>query len=191
MTPPQRTTRTSASTVFDSVKIMLATESAWCYDLPTSWPGSITSSVAPRFADERLDLLAVTTETAFDIAGRTVAECQPDDLRRSTEQGGTTAEVLVLRHYGEAMLLRVAPNGRVVRRRQSNRSNVNNIAPDVAKAVAEPRGEILVEEQLHRPPTGTRRRSRSAANARQARMSSVVRSGKSRSTSSSDIPEAK
>lgn len=93
----------------------------------------------PPFADERLYLLKVTSETAFDLAGRTIAERQPDDLRRSTEQGGTTAEVPVLRHYGEAMLPCLGPNGRVVRRRQPDRSNVNNFAPDVAKAVAEPR----------------------------------------------------
>ena len=47
-----------------------------------------------------------------------------------------------------------------------------------AQSVAEPRREILVEEQFHLA-TATSRRSRSAANARHARMSSRVRSGKS------------
>ena len=63
-------------------------------------------------------------------------------------------------------------------RRQTDRSNVNDLRPDVAKAVAAPRREILVEEQLHFPPTATGRRPRSAANARQARMSLRARSGK-------------
>ena len=143
-----------------------------------------------RFGEERFDLLMVAAQTPLDLGGRTVAESQPDDLGRRTEQGGTAAEVAVLRHDGEAVLLRVRSDGRVVRRRQTDRSNVNDISPDVAKAVAQPRREILVEEQLHLPPTATSRRSRSAANARQARMSSRVRSGKSRSKSSSDMPDA-
>ena len=51
--------------------------------------------------------------------------------------------------------------------------------------------EILVEEQLHLPPTATSRCSRSAANVRQALMSSRVRSGKSWRRSSSDMPDAR
>ena len=39
-----------------------------------------------RFAGEHLDLIAVTTEAPFDLAGRRVAERQPDDLRRRTVQ---------------------------------------------------------------------------------------------------------
>ena len=37
-----------------------------------------------RVGGERLDLIAVATETPFNLAGRTVAERQPDDLRRRT-----------------------------------------------------------------------------------------------------------
>ena len=51
------------------------------------------------------------------IAGRAVAEYQPDDLRGRTVQGGTTAEVPVLRHDREAVPPRVLPDGRVVCRR--------------------------------------------------------------------------
>ena len=96
-----------------------------------------------RFNGEGFDLVAVATETSFNLAGRAVTESQPDDLGRRTEQGGTAAEVAVLRHDGEAVLPRVRPDGRVVRRRQTDRSNVNDRSPDVAKAVAQPRREIL------------------------------------------------
>ena len=40
-----------------------------------------------RFGGERLDLIAVATETPFNLAGRAAAERQPDDLRRRTVQG--------------------------------------------------------------------------------------------------------
>ena len=51
--------------------------------------------------------------------------------------------------------------------------------------------ESVIEQQLHEVPNDTSRRSRSAANARQARMSSRVKSGKSSRTSCSDMPEAR
>ena len=51
--------------------------------------------------------------------------------------------------------------------------------------------EVLVEEQPHAGGTETNLRSRSAAKARQARMSSRVKSGKSRRISSSLIPDAR
>src|SRR5204863_7395590 len=51
--------------------------------------------------------------------------------------------------------------------------------------------EVLVEEQPHAGGTETNKRSRSAAKARQARMSSRVKSGKSRRISSSLIPDAR
>src|SRR5437762_698282 len=51
--------------------------------------------------------------------------------------------------------------------------------------------EVLVEEQPHAGGTETNKRSRSAAKARQARMSSRVKSGKSRRISPSLIPDAR
>ena len=49
-------------------------------------------------------------------------------------------------------------------------------------------GEVLIEEQSH---ATTSLRSRSAAKARQARISAHVNSGKSRSIASSVMPEAR
>ena len=52
------------------------------------------------------------------------------------------------------------------------------------------RAQIFVEEELHATELA-RRRSREAANARHARMSSSVRSGKSATISVSRMPPAK
>ena len=65
---------------------------------------------------------------------------------------------------------------------KADRSYVNEIRADIEQQVAKAWRKILVDKQLHLLATATRRRSRSAANARQARTSSWVRSGKSRST---------
>ena len=62
---------------------------------------------------------------------------------------------------------------------------------DIGEPSHEPRGEVLIEQELPAAGTDNRRRSRSAANARQARMSSEVRSGKSASISACDMPDAR
>jgi len=46
------------------------------------------------FNGEGLDVLAVATQMPFDLAGRTVADRQPDDLRRRTVEGGRTERPL-------------------------------------------------------------------------------------------------
>jgi len=46
------------------------------------------------------------------------------------------------------------------------------------ESLDEPAAQVLVEKQLHAAEELASRRSRAAAKARQARMSSVVRSGK-------------
>ena len=62
---------------------------------------------------------------------------------------------------------------------------------DIGEPSDEPRGQVLIEQELQAAGIDNRRRSRSAANARQARMSSEVRSGKSASISASDMPDAR
>ncbi len=62
---------------------------------------------------------------------------------------------------------------------------------DVRQRGDEPPRDVLVEQQPHAAGSSNSRRSRSAANERQARMSSAVSSGKSRTISSWDIPAAR
>jgi len=67
----------------------------------------------------------------------------------------------------------------VCRTAQAKRADVG--APRVLRfeSLGEPGAQVLVEEQLHAAEELASRRSRVAAKARQARMSSAVRSGKS------------
>ena len=91
------------------------------------------------FSGESVDFFTVATQMLLDRARGTVPDHEPDDLRRCTVQEGTATEVAILRHDDKAVLLRVSPDDRVVRGRQTDRSNMNDIGPDVAKAVTEPR----------------------------------------------------
>jgi len=81
------------------------------------------------------------------------------------------AEIRVLRDHREAMLGSVSPNLRVVGRFQSDLPNVDRSNKDVCQRFTEPRRKILIEQELHAGMLA-RRRSRSAANARHASMSS-------------------
>jgi len=68
---------------------------------------------------------------------------------------------------------------------------MGRVRVDGREGASQPGRQVLVEEQLHSGGVETNFRYRSAANARQARMSSLVRSGKSRMISSADMPDAR
>ena len=71
------------------------------------------------------------------------------------------------------------PNRHVCRAPQAKRADMG--APRILRfeSMDEPGAQVLVEEQFHAAEELASRRSRVAAKARQARMSSAVRSGKS------------
>src|SRR5437016_967578 len=74
---------------------------------------------------------------------------------------------------------------------QSDVSHMDGGGADIAKKANKARRQVLIEKELHPGGIVISFRSRSAAKARQARMSSIVRSGKSLRISSSVIPEAR
>src|SRR5438132_9215666 len=99
-------------------------------------------------------------------------------------------KVRVLGDEGEAALGGIVPNGLVVGLTQTDLSHVLRVGILLSKRVHEPVRQVLIEEQLHCEGSETSLRSRSAANSRQARRSSRVRSGKSLRMSASLMPEA-
>ena len=100
-------------------------------------------------------------------------------------------EVLIFRNDGEPPGLRVLPDDVIGRFSKADVSHVFRAGECVAQTPDELVREIVVEQQSHDAPNDTSRRSRSAANARQAQMSSRVKSGKSSRISCSDMPEAR
>ena len=92
---------------------------------------------------------------------------------------------------GEALGTRVLPDRMIGCFLKADISYVFRIRKCVVQSSNKLVREIVIEQQLHEMPNDTSRRSRSAANARQARMSSRVKSGKSSRISCSDMPEAR
>ncbi len=89
------------------------------------------------------------------------------------------AEVVVLGHDSETAVARELPNGVIGLASEPGKVDVLDPREDGVEAINELWAQVRIQQQAH--PTGgaVRRRSRAAANARQARMSSRVRPGKS------------
>jgi len=126
-----------------------------------------------------LDLCALTSQEAKDGLRPGIANRQPDDLRRSAVEETELSKVVV---FGDDRIGRLPgsfPDRPVCRTPQAKRANVG--APRILRfeSLDEPGAQVLVEEQLHAAEELASRRSRAAAKARTARMSSAVRSGKS------------
>lgn len=88
-------------------------------------------------------------------------------------------EVGILGDNNKTVLSGILPNGNVRSVFQSDMSNMLRPRILVLEGNGQSMGEILVEEQLHEGGIDTSLRSRSAAKAKHARMSSCVKSGKS------------
>jgi len=133
----------------------------------------------------------MVTENGDDLACRAVPSPNPDYLGRVPQQEAPLVEIGILRDDREPMLGGVSPDGIVIGSLQANLADMRRARVEVREDGEETGREVLVEEQPHAGGTETNLRSRSAAKARQARMSSRVKSGKSRRISSSLIPDAR
>ena len=80
----------------------------------------------------------------------------------------------VLRNNGEAVVFRILPNGGIIRTSQSAGMDVSGTCIKIGQGFRQTRGQVFVEEEFHAFEMSALR-SRSAAYARQARMSSSVR----------------
>ena len=103
-------------------------------------------------------------------------------LRLSIERLGTgrvLPEVRVFGDYGETVFAGILPHVGIVRSLKVYIANVNGIRINACQSSRQSRIQILVDQQPHSDGTETNWRSRSAANAKQARMSARSRSGKS------------
>jgi len=125
-----------------------------------------------------------------DILGGAVAKSNPNDFGQMAKHEAALMKVRILRHDRLAVGFGVLPNVQVVGRRQAHIPNVRRTRDVRLEMCDQPMRHVLVEQQLH-AFSPIKRRSRSAAKARQARISSRSRSGKSARISSSVMPEAK
>lgn len=132
-----------------------------------------------------------STEQRFDHGRRTIANPNPHHLGRIAIEKAALVEVCVLRRNSKTMLSGIPPDSSVRGILQAYIPHMLRIRIFLLQGSNESMGKVLIEQQLHDCGIDTSFRSRSAAKARQARISSRVRSGKSRRISSSLMPEAR
>ena len=108
-----------------------------------------------------------------------------------TEHETALVEVGVFGHNGESLLQSMAPHGFIGGFAQADLTHVLGIRILSLQSPDESIGKVVIEQQLHCGRIDTSLRSLSAAKAKQARMSSWVKSGKSVRIASSLMPEAR
>ncbi len=135
--------------------------------------------------------MGTVSQDSEDLRRRAVTLPYPYHFWRSAIEKAHLVEVRVLRHDHIIMVSRVRPHLGIRGQLEIHVTDVRRLREEGKDLANQTQRQILVQEQLHEGGRLTNLRSRSAANARQARISSRVRSGKSERIWSSDIPEAK
>ena len=119
----------------------------------------------------------------LDIGCGAVANPEPDHSRWKTTQDAQIPEVSVFRHNDVAVVTRIPPDIVVGCALQADQRDVRSPRIDIVELANQMARQVVIEQEPH-GVTMSVCCSRSAAYARQARISSRVRSGKSASTSS-------
>jgi hypothetical protein len=140
--------------------------------------------------DESLNVVHSSPQKIRNFTGRGVAKTYLDDLWRMPSHQGPGKEIIVFRDDDEASRLGESPDSFIILVGEPDIAHVATAGKARQKNFHEPKRQILVEKSLHATDP-RRRRSRSAAKAKQARISSLVSSGKSERISASVIPEAR
>jgi hypothetical protein len=141
--------------------------------------------------DEFHDLAVILAQQCFDKIGRAIAAANPENLRRMTAEKAERLEILVLRYDHKLFCFRQCPNFIVIGFLQSAIAHMLGCRLQIREREDEFVRQMLIEEQFHGGDIGNTFRSRSAAKAKQARISSRVKSGKSSRISSMLIPPAR
>ena len=129
-------------------------------------------------------------ENSFELPGGAVARPDPDYFWWRSQQKTLLAEIGVFGDDREPMQPGIFPDQMIGRRSQIDFTHMDGFRECFGKNNCQSVRQVLIEEQFQ-ADTVKSLRSRSAAKARQARISSAVRSGKSRIISSADIPDAR
>lgn len=117
------------------------------------------------------NFLHTSAKHGFNRFRAAIPKCNPHDLRRVPEQEASLPKVRILRHDRLAILSGILPYHAVSRLSQAGVAHMNRARKQVRQRPAQERGKVLVVEKFHARMLASRR-SRSAANLRQAWMSS-------------------
>lgn len=131
-----------------------------------------------------------TFQKSGDFISSGVTHIKPNDLGRCTLHITSVPKICVFGNNGESMFFAKSPNQIIVFSLQSNIPNMITFWEFRYQNLYKIGTKILVKKKFHEMEFETRR-SRAAANCRQARISSRVRSGKSERILSSLMPPAR
>ena len=126
----------------------------------------------------------------MDFGGLAIAQLDQDQLRWGPVQDGELAEVVVLGRQDEPLFGGLSPDQGIVGPGQLQITHMGGAGKMGGQSGGQQRGQVLVEQQPHAARGEKVRRSRSAAKAKQARMSSWVSAGNSARSSDSGVPAA-
>lgn len=135
-------------------------------------------------------VVGAAAKQPLDTFRRTVAHPQPNDLGRMTVKETPLTQVRILGHNATTVPGGVLPHEGIGGGLETHLAHVQGSRVAILQRCWQVRGQVLVEQESHTGIVASLR-SRSAAKARQARISSRVRSGKSARISSSVIPPAR
>ncbi len=142
-----------------------------------------------RVSSEAFNAISLRPEEAGYFCRSGVAHVEPNNFRRKSFDETSFTEVGVLRNEYKIVLPAEIPDGIVVDTFKSGISHMATLGVFDVQNAHEPGAQILVEKEFHAAELD-RRRSRDAANAKHALISSRVISGKSEIILSSSIPPA-
>ena len=141
--------------------------------------GRRPQSALPKHQERRFqvgleleEVLMGASNHLVDLACGAVSAPDPDDLGRMTECETELVEISVLGEDDQSAIKSRTPDDVVIRALQGQAADVNGARDQVFEPPDQPERKVVIDEQLHPAEMDSRRRSRSAANARHARMSS-------------------
>ena len=137
------------------------------------------------------DFRGIADNAALNVSRRAVPQTEPDRLRRRTVDKTHLVKVRILGNDAEIVQTRIFPNRCVRCRCQLQSVDMSGIWEFSDDPFENAPRNILIKQQRRCHAAPSRRRSRSAANARHPRKSAVVSSGKSPMMSASLIPDAR
>ena len=126
------------------------------------------------FLDEPRDNWERRTQETLDFRARAIAHSKQNDFGWTTQEDTAFFEIRIFGNYGEAVCFGIFPDRRIVRTTQAAWMNVGGAREKIGQYLGQMGREILVEKKLHALSISSLR-SRSAAKARQARISSSVK----------------
>ena len=137
-------------------------------------PGSQNEASFLIFLNESFHRGKRGSQETLYLPGRAISRTNPNEFRRRTQENTAPFKVRILRDDGETVAFCIFPYRRIVCATQSTLLNMGRTGIQIGQLLDQLRRKIFIEKKLHAFSISDLR-SRSAANARHARISCSVK----------------